>query len=103
MEIPNYRDFYCEIGELRETLQRDGVAVIRSVLDAAELDEVRDAQWAQIEGMTARLPIPLRRDAPETYRTWFELFPMHSMLVQHYGIGQTYPWLVRGNIKVSRL
>jgi hypothetical protein len=112
MQFPQYKEFYCELDNVKEALAANGVAVIRGVMSPEEIAPVVDAQWDAIEELTRDFVVsdnvnasalPINRNDPTTFKSWFKLLPMHSMLVQHYGVSHSYPWLVRGNVSVAQV
>jgi hypothetical protein len=105
---PSLRDdsleFFCTIGTVKETLARFGVAVIPSVLDETECANMNSGFWNFFEGLTSAWERPVLRTDPGSWVGLFSLFPMHSMLWQHFGIGHAQVnWDVRQNRKVAAI
>lgn len=75
-----------------ERLETHGVAVIPSILTPAECTALEDQMWVEFSDLTKGR---LQRD-PATWRTLYDLFPLHSMLVQHWSVGHMqWVWDVR--------
>ena len=88
--------------EVPAMLQRYGVAVLPALLTPEECAAMNDGMWATCARLTSGLAVPLRRGDPSTYRSLFDLAPLHGGLFQHFGWGHAqYVWDVRGNPKVA--
>jgi hypothetical protein len=93
--------FHCTAETLKATLEEHGVAIIPSVLNADECAHLESGVWAYYEHLTRAWDKPLKRDDPASWRSFYDLLPMHSMLVQHWGVGHAqFAWDVRQNSKV---
>jgi ectoine hydroxylase-related dioxygenase (phytanoyl-CoA dioxygenase family) len=87
--------------KVHATLDKYGVAVIPNILNEDELKSIRTGMWDILEHITSEHPTPIKRDETKTWRTFYDLMPMHSMLIQHHSIGHTQPiWDIRQNQKV---
>lgn len=96
-----YQTVYCTIEDARATVAARGVAVVRSVLSTAEVEDARRGMWDCLETLTAKMgPDSIDRTRPEEVDVR-PLLPIHSMLLQHYGIGHSqFVWDVRGSAGV---
>lgn len=75
-----------------ETLAEKGVAVIPGVLSPAECAALETGMWNEFSNLTKG---QLTSDA-STWRNFYNLFPLHSMLVQHWGVGHMqWIWDIR--------
>jgi hypothetical protein len=56
--------------------------------------------WDFFEYITQKWEMPINRNDKNSWREFYKLYPIHSMLIQHWGVGhsQAY-WYVRQNIK----
>lgn len=96
-----YEKYVCTKETLKQTLQQYGVAIIPNVLDEDECNHVVDGVWDFLEHITKESDTPLRRDNPNSWREFYKLYPLHSMLLQHYGVGHAQvSWDVRQNRKI---
>jgi len=97
-----YTDRYItSIENMQETLDRYGVAVIPNVLDEKEVISAQNQMWDLLETLTKKFEVPIERKSPSTWKSFYDLMPMHSMLIQHHSVGQSQVvWDVRQNEKV---
>lgn len=96
--MQTYRECYCTLDGVKEQLAREGVAVVKGVVPEFKLESLRDGMWESLEHLTETMGSSrIVRDQPETFKNLSLLYPMHSMLIQHYGVGHAqYVWDVRG-------
>lgn len=81
---------------LRDTLSEFGVAIIPSVLTAEECLAFVDRVWETLLNLTCKWDRPIKRDDEGSWVGLLELFPMHSMLLQHHGLGHAeFVWALR--------
>ncbi len=93
--------YYTDSQHLRETIENYGVAVIPNVLTELECSKSFDEMWEYFEYITSTMNVPMQRNNQETWKTFYELFPLHSMLIQHWGIGHSqFAWNLRKNKKI---
>lgn len=93
--------YFCTPQTLEATLKQYGVAVIPTVLTAAETEAMQVGAWQTMEHIGAHLSKPLKQSDPSTWRSFRELMPMHSMLMQHHGVGHApFVWSLRQNPSV---
>tara|TARA_Y100001970_G_scaffold31463_1_gene39108 strand:- start:14594 stop:15586 length:993 start_codon:yes stop_codon:yes gene_type:complete len=86
---------------LKEILEEFGVAIIPSILNDEECESLSKGMWDFFEHITQKMEIPLDRNDKKTWRTLYDLYPLHSMLYQHWSIGHAqFSWDVRQNEKV---
>lgn len=101
MRVYECEKYVCTRETVSEMLERYGVAVIPSVLSDAECQEMLDGMWAYLAEVSSTFETPIDRDKPETWREMRKLFPKHSMLLQHFSIGQAeMNWKLRQNPKL---
>jgi ectoine hydroxylase-related dioxygenase (phytanoyl-CoA dioxygenase family) len=86
--------------DVRDVLEADGVAIVAGVLDPTECRHLQDGMWACLEHISSSWATPIRRDDRRTYREFFNLFPTHGMLLQHWVGHAQASWDVRQNPKV---
>jgi len=97
-----YSDKYdTTVKKLKETLETYGVAVLPSILDEKECQQMLDGMWDYLETVSQNFKTPIKRDRQETWKEMRHLFPLHSMLLKQFGIGQCQMiWDLRQNSKV---
>jgi len=89
--------------KLKETLGTYGVAVFPGLLDEKECSKMVEGMWEYLEAVSQKFSTPINRKDKRTWRYMKELFPLHSMLLKQFGIGQTQmSWDLRQNPKVSQ-
>jgi len=99
--VYEYEKYVCTKETLKETIQTYGVAIIPKVLDEKECHNIVNGIWDFLEFITKESDTPLDRKNPKTWREFYKLFPLHSMLLQHHGVGHAQvSWDVRQNRKI---
>lgn len=84
--------------EIKKMLDEYGVAIVLDVLNDVECGEMINGMWDYLEHITSR---KIKRDDQTTWVNITDLFPLHSMLIQHWCIGHSdFVWKVRQNMKV---
>lgn len=93
--------FFTTVDDLKKTLDTFGVAIIPNVLNDEECDDGYNKMWGYFEHITQKWEKPIKKDDISTYRSFWNLFPLHSMLIQHWNAGHAqYVWDIRQNEKV---
>ena len=96
-----YSKYCCTKETLRETIDTFGVAIIPNVLNEEECAAVVSGIWDFFEHITQEWKVPIRRTEEKTWTGFYKLYPMHSMLVQHWGVGHAQvSWDLRQNEKI---
>ena len=83
-----YKSYYCDLEDVLEQLKKYGVAVIKNIINENECNEYINKAWKNFNTLTSKMKIPIRQDKSESWKTFYELYPLHSMLLQHWGVGQ---------------
>jgi len=93
--------YICTLENVKDTLEKYGFAVIENVLSIEECDSIKEKAWKEINLLTSTLINPIDINKPESWKSIYEMFPVHSMLIQHYGIGHMqWCWDIRQNKNV---
>ena len=104
MNIKNnyeFQKYVCTKETLKQTIDNYGVAIIPSVLDENECNNMVSNIWDFFEHITQKWKIPINRNNKNSWCEFYKLYPLHSMLIQHWGIGQAQAsWKVRQNKKI---
>ena len=96
-----YEKYVTTINNITPTLNQYGVAIIPNVLTQQECDAMKQGMWNYLETITANLPVPIKKANPQTWTSFKQLYPKHSMLVQQWSIGHAqFIWDIRTNPKV---
>lgn len=99
--IYEYNKYVTTMDNITTTLNQYGVAIIPNVLDQQECEAMKQGMWNYLETITANLPIPIKRTNPQSWKSFKDLYPKHSMLIQNWSIGHAqFIWDLRTNIKV---
>ena len=86
---------------LKKTIKKYGVAIIKNVLDNDEIDKMNKGIWSYLEHVTQNFDIPIKKKNEKTWKEFYNLYPKHSMLLQQWGIGHAqYIWNLRTNKKI---
>jgi ectoine hydroxylase-related dioxygenase (phytanoyl-CoA dioxygenase family) len=102
MEIMEYTDRYIisDINNLQETLDKYGVAVIPNILDEKQVLNAQSQMWDMLETLTSKFNHPIERKSPDTWKSFYDLFPLHSMQLQHFVGHSQVAWDIRQNENV---
>ncbi len=93
-----YEPYVTDAAGLKAKLAEYGVAIIPNVLDAQQCKEMVDGVWDYLTKLTSGWETPITRDNAESWEGLFDLFPMHGMLLQHFGVGHSqFMWNLRQN------
>lgn len=93
-----YKNYDTTVEKLSEKLEEYGVAVIPNVLTHDETKQLQTDMWTLLSYLTTNMEHPIQKDKPETWSSFYELYPLHSMLLQHYSIGHhQVVWDIRQN------
>jgi len=98
--------YVCAADQVRATVAKYGVAIVDNVLDDEEIMAMRSGAWTTLAHITQKLPQNeiIREDNPASWRSIKKLFPLHSMLIQHWGIGHAqFVWDLRENYKITNI
>lgn len=61
---------------------------------------MQEGMWNYLETVSAKFDTPIKRDEKTSWRGIYDLMPLHSMLIQHWGIGHAqFIWNLRQNEK----
>lgn len=96
-----YYKYICSIDNIQEMLNNYGVAIIPNILDNKECEEMKNGMWDYLEHITLHMTMPIKRNDSNTWKTFKELYPKHSMLLQLWSVGHAqFIWNLRTNLKV---
>ena len=104
MENYKFNKYKATLDNFKEKLKKYGVAIIPGILNNDEIMEFKNGIWDYLEHITVNFEKPIKRNDKSTWRSLRELFPLHSMLIQHWGIGHAqFNWNIRQNPKVAQV
>ena len=94
-------DFYTNALGAKAALDYYGVAVIPNLLSPEEIEDFRQGMWDTLEQLTSTTETPVNRNDTTTWHGYKQIASLHSMLIQHFGIGHAnVVWQLRQNPKV---
>src|SRR5438045_4783146 len=101
MDTYEYEKYVTTKEKLKETLETYGVAIIPGVLTDSECEEMKKNMWDYLENLTQHFEVPIKRDDETTWGQYSQLYLLHSMLLQRFGIGHSkLLWDLRQNEKI---
>lgn len=99
-----FEKYSCTKETLRDTIYTHGVAIIPNVLDESECNSILSGIWDFLEHITQEWDNPINRHNQDTWNEFYKLYPIHSMLIQHWGVGHAQvAWDMRQNIKIVEI
>lgn len=91
----NYKCFDCTFDTIKASLETHGVATLPRIISHDECVRLREGIWTGLRHITQGR---FNLNDPTTWKSFYDLMPMHSMLLQHWGVGHMQPvWDVRQN------
>jgi ectoine hydroxylase-related dioxygenase (phytanoyl-CoA dioxygenase family) len=89
---------------LSEMMIKYGVAIIPNVLNAIECKKMVNGMWSYFEHITSMWTVPIDRHNKKTWTEFYKLYPVHSMLIQHWNVGHNQEsWNLRQNEKIVNI
>ena len=99
-----FEKYVCTKETLKATIDLYGVAVIPSILNEEECNNMVKGIWDFFEHISNSWEMPINRNNKESWSGFYKLFPLHSMLIQHWNVGHAQAsWNVRQNIKIVEI
>lgn len=96
-----FEKYVTTLDKVNETLDNYGVAVLPSLLNEKECTKINNGMVNFFEHITSEWAKPFKINDKTTWKELFKLYPVHSMLYQHWKIGHSqHIWDVRQNLKV---
>jgi hypothetical protein len=99
-----YNKYICNNNTLKETLDKYGVAIIPNLINDNECKDINNGIWDYFEHITKNWSgdySPIKKKNKKTWNNIFKLFPLHSQLFKHWGVGHSQVcWDTRQNIKI---
>jgi len=89
---------------LKDTVDKYGVAIIPNVLNEDECEQMVSEMWNYFEHITFECETPIDRNNEKSWKGIYDLFPLHSMLFQHFEVGHCQAcWNLRQNQKIINI
>lgn len=84
-----------------DTVHKYGYAIIEKVIDESDCSTSYDKMWDYFEHISSDWVVPLSRTNEKSWKQIYNLFPLHSMLIQHFNVGHAqFVWDLRQNEKI---
>jgi phenylpropionate dioxygenase-like ring-hydroxylating dioxygenase large terminal subunit len=94
-------NYFCTLDTVKDKLSQYGIAMVPNILTQEECELMKEGAWDWLEYVTTDCPIPMDRTNPASWKTFKELYPKHSMLIQQWSIGHAqFIWNLRTNPKI---
>jgi len=96
-----YKEYNTTLNNVNNYLDEYGVAVIPNILTENECITLRNQIWDELKYVSKN-----RFDVNDqnTWKNYFDFFPLHSMLLQHFSLGQMQPiWDIRQHNNVCKV
>ena len=102
--MEEYKESYCSVDHAYEKITTEGYCVIKGVLNNQEVKNAKDDLWNTLNYITKNLKNPIKKNDQKSWNTYFELNPIHSMLIQNCEIGHAqFFWDIRQNKNVVNI
>lgn len=99
-----YEKYVTTRENIMETINKYGVAIVPNVINDEECSQMACGMWDTLETISQKWETPISRNNPETWKNIKKLFPLHSMLIQHWQIGHAqFIWNLRQNPKCAEV
>ena len=97
----SFKKYITDSELLAYKLKKYGVAIIPNVISEEECESTVSKIWDYFEKITETWENPINRNDEKSWKGFYELYPKHSMLFQHWSIGHNQAsWDLRQNPKI---
>ena len=97
-------EYYTTIDNLKETINKHGVAIIPKLLNDEECENMKNGMWDYLEHITQKWSNPIKRNNSDTYKNIYYLFLKNlaiKMIIKYWSIGHCkMAWDLRQNPKI---
>ena len=87
MNTYDHEKYIATKDNVKDVLNQFGVAIIPNILNKQECKSMVGEVWDFFEHITQNWKIPIDRNNPDSWKEIYKLYPLHSMLIQFWGIG----------------
>lgn len=96
-----YKNYDSTLENLKADLKKNGVAVLPNIINASEIENMKKGMWNMLAQLTKKFKTPITENNPSSWQSFYDFMPLHSMLLQHYGMGHAqFIWDLRQNKKI---
>lgn len=104
MNLYEGEKYYCNINNVKDIINKYGVAIIPNLLNETECNIMINEMWNYLEYITNNTKYQITRNDKNSWKNYTKLYFKHSMLIQHWNIGHAqYIWNVRQNKKIINI
>ena len=104
MSLYEYEKYISSQKGVKETLKKFGVAIIPEILNDMECEKMNNGMWDTLEKISDKWENKINRNNENSWVGLLKLYPIHSMLIQHWQIGHSqYIWDIRQNEKIVNI
>ncbi len=100
-------EYYTTIDNLKETIDKHGIAIIPSLLNDNECEQMINGMWEYLEHITQNWTNPIKRNNSNTYKNIYYLFHKNNiikMIIKYWYIGHCQmAWNLRQNPKIVNI
>ncbi len=87
--------------DILKKLNLYGLVIIPKILNQTEIENMNNGMWDFLEHITQKFEVPIKRDKKETWNSFYKLYPVKSMIIQHWSMGHAqHIWDIRQNPKI---
>lgn len=95
-----YKNYLTTLENVNETLEKYGVAVIPNIITDDECEQYKLSIWNSIHSIYN----PFSFDDQTSWNSFYNLMPLHSMLIQYYSIGHIQGvWDIRSHVNLGNV
>lgn len=100
--MATYEENYVSIEDVNNKLEEQGYAVVSSVVDGDIIENCKTNMWESLTKISSNWETPITFENKDSYKGIYKLLPLHSMLIQHFGLGHSqFAWDIRSNENVA--
>ena len=99
-----YFENYTDIDNVKQKIESDGYCVVKNVLSQSKLKKAKKGLWETFNYLSQNFDKPIKQNDEKSWRSIYNFYPLHSMLLQHWKIGHSqFVWDIRQNKKVAKV
>ena len=97
----SFKKYVTDANNVKKKLDKYGVAIIPNILNSEECENMVNGLWDYFKQITQNWEIPIDKNDKKTWKGFYDLYPSHSMLFQHFNVGHNQAsWDLRQNPKI---
>jgi ectoine hydroxylase-related dioxygenase (phytanoyl-CoA dioxygenase family) len=100
----SFKKYVTDPSNVKSKLEKYGVAIIPNVISNQECNDMIDGIWNYFGKITEEWDNPIDKNNKESWKGFYDLYPQHSMLFQHWNIGHNQAsWDLRQNPNIVNI